>query len=411
MSTGHKRLSASKWTRVKNCPGSIRMEALYPDQPSGKAAIEGTHDHTLLETCIKMGLKNPLDFATGHYTMTDHEGSFVVDIERAERVKVAVDYVKSRQAVNVYPEMQVSHETVFGRSDTGGTSDIIMIGDDWLEIADYKGGFSPVFAENNDQMIQYFWGVIDWCIKKGLNHTLFKSVRLTIIQPRVMGQIDYWDTTIEHLMTTRDEIISAAEATDDPNAPLIGGDHCKWCPHKGACNASTTALLERSGIVFTEISVAQQAADQNPAELSNEKIAEIVTSAPLIRSLLEAVEAEANKRLNAGTAIPGLKLVNGKGSRKWAYDDSEMEARLKKLGIPKDTLFTSKLITPAQIEKVQWTKRDGTTVRLTPKQLLQVENEYIVKFGGKPTVVPESDPRPAIEQPKFEPVLPDWLRG
>jgi hypothetical protein len=253
--------------------------------------------------------------------------------------------------------------------------------------------------------------VIDWCVNKGIDYNKFKTVRLTIIQPSVLGQIDYWDTSIEHLMTTRDEIIKAAEAADDPNAPLIGGDHCKWCPHKGACTASTTALLERSGIVFNEITIAQQAADQNPAELSNEKIAEIVTSAPLIRSLLEAVEAEADKRLNAGTSIPGLKLVNGRGSRKWAYDDTEMEAKLKKLGIPKDTLFTSKLITPAQIEKVQWNKRDGTPVRLTPKQLLQVENEYIVKFAGKPTVVPESDPRPAIEQPKFEPVLPDWLRG
>ncbi len=66
------------------CPGSIREEAKYPEQESGPAAVDGTHSHTLLEHCIKNDLVNPSSMIG--VTMKDHEGEFVVDAARAERV-------------------------------------------------------------------------------------------------------------------------------------------------------------------------------------------------------------------------------------------------------------------------------------------------------------------------------------
>jgi hypothetical protein len=121
--------------------------------------------------------------------------------------------------------------------------------------------------------------------------------------------------------------------------------------------------------------------------------------ASLIQSpelLLEATEDEALRRMQMGQTINGLKVVNGRGSRVWAHDEAETEVKLKKLGIPSGSLHVTKLISPAQAEKLTWTKRDGTKVQVTDKQKLQMERELVVKLAGKPTVAAESDPRPAV---------------
>ena len=94
--TAHAQLSPSKRHRWALCPGSIREEAKFPDEGSGAAAIDGTHSHTLLEHCINGGLADPKDMIG--VRMKDHEGEFVVDADRAERVKIAIEYIRTRVA-------------------------------------------------------------------------------------------------------------------------------------------------------------------------------------------------------------------------------------------------------------------------------------------------------------------------
>jgi len=91
--TTHSKLSPSSRHRWGACPGSVREEAKFPEEPSGPSAIDGTHTHALLERCLKE------EHAAAYYvgqTLTDHEGDFVVDEARAERVQVALDYVNSK---------------------------------------------------------------------------------------------------------------------------------------------------------------------------------------------------------------------------------------------------------------------------------------------------------------------------
>lgn len=64
-----------------------------------------------------------------------------------------------------------------------------------------------------------------------------------------------------------------------------------------------------------------------------------------------------------------------------------------------------------------WANRKGEQKQLTERQLKTMEQEYIAKMGGKLTVAPESDPRPAVVRdaaPLFSaveaaPTLPSWL--
>ena len=167
-------------------------------------------------------------------------------------------------------------------------------------------------------------------------------------------------------------------------------------------------------------------ANKEPTSLTSEKIREIVESAPLIRQFLEAVEAEALSRMKAGQPVPGLKLVNGRGSRSWKLDEEGTAEVLKKMGLPKDAIFKTSVVSPAQVEKVTWkkvSKGEEVVKQLSARQLKTLENEYIVKMAGKLTVAPESDSRQAVTldaAPLFsaieEPVkqeapveLPSWL--
>jgi hypothetical protein len=429
--SGHAQLSPSKRSRWALCPGSIREEAKYPDEGSGPAAIDGTHSHTLLEHCIKTGLTDPHD-QVGE-TFTDHEGSFKVDADRAARVKTAIEYIRERSMngmFKVISEQKVDPKFLLGRDDLSGTVDCQIIGDDWLELIDYKDGMGIVTAEGNMQLEQYAYGVLAE-LKLPVNGAYpFKTIRMTIIQPKLalkgMAPITFSEVPVSNLLGSMGTIIAQAAATDKPDAPLVPGDsQCKFCRAKGSCSALANNVMKEVGIMFQPVvtetlDVAQQSADKDPSTMDDTQIRQIMEAAPLMRQLLEAVEKEALRRLEAGQTIPGLKLVNGRGSRAWALPEEEMAEKLVKMGIPKTAVYETKLVTPAKAEKLTWEKRDGTKMALSDRQLKTMETEYVVKMAGKLTVAPESDSRPAVitnAAPMFSAIeaapaaetLPSWL--
>jgi len=411
------------------CPGSIREEAKYPDTGSGPAAADGTHSHTLLEKCIKQFV-DPLSMVG--QLMTDHEGSFHVDKDRAERVKVAFDYVHQIKnlGLQVISETKVDPEFLLGRKDLSGTVDVQILGGDTIELIDYKDGMGIVSAEGNLQLEQYAYGVLAG-FKLPINGDYpFKTVRMTIIQPKLalrgMSAITSYEVPVSHLLANMGTIILQAAATDKPDAPLVPGEsQCKFCRAKGSCNALASNVMKEVGIMFQPVvtqtlDVAQQSADKDPSTMDDAQIAQIMEAAPLMRQLLEGVEKEALRRLEMGQVIPGLKLVNGRGSRAWALPEDQMAEKLIKMGIPKSAVYETKLVTPAKAEKLTWEKKDGTKVALTERQLKRMEQEYVVKLAGKLTVAPESDGRPAVitnAAPLFSAVeaapaaesLPSWL--
>ncbi len=434
MST-HAQLSPSKRHRWALCPGSVREEAKYPEERSGPAAIDGTHSHTLLEHCIKAGLADPT-LMVGVRLMDD-EGEFVIDADRAARVKMAIEYVKSRGThlngmAEVVPETRVDPQWFTIRDDLSGTVDIQIIGGGVLEIVDYKDGMAEVPAEGNLQLEQYALGKLAEC-RKGHNvpdQYPWHEVRMTIIQPKLALRggtpITTWTVPVSELLTKISVLVDQARATDNPDAPLIPGDsQCKYCRAKGACSALAGNVMKEIGVMFQPIAdqtfeIAQQSADRDPAVMSDDQIRQVMEAAPLMRQLLEAVEKEALRRLEAGQSIPGLKLVNGRGSRTWALPEEEMAKKLVKMGIPKTAIYETKLVSPAKAEKLVWEKRDGTKVSLTPRQMSRMEQEYVSKMAGKLTVVPESDSRPAVVKnaaPMFSVVeaapaaesVPSWL--
>jgi hypothetical protein len=425
----HAKLSPSKRSRWALCPGSIREEAKYPDTGSGPAAADGTHSHTLLEQCIKRVTE--AEFFVGK-TLTDHDGEFTVDADRAARVQTALDYIDERAAeynglCEVITETRVDPAHLLGRDDLSGTVDVQIIGGDTLELIDYKDGMGIVTAEGNMQLEQYAYGVLAGYKLPVNGDYPIETVRMTIIQPKLalrgMPAITSHTVTVRDLLANMGTIIAQAAATDKPDAPLVPGEsQCKFCRAKGSCSALASNVMKEVGIMFQPVvtetlDVAQQSADKDPSTMDDAQIRQIMEAAPLMRQLLEGVEKEALRRLQAGQAIPGLKLVNGRGSRAWALPEDQMAEKLVKMGIPKTAIYETKLVTPAKAEKLTWEKRDGTKVTLTDRQLQRMEQEYVSKLAGKLTVAPESDSRPAVvtnAAPMFSAVetpaeLPAWL--
>ena len=432
MST-HARLSPSKRHRWAACPGSVREEAKFPERDSGPAAVDGTHSHTLLEHCIKGGLKDPTKMVG--IKLKDDDGEFKVDLERAERVKMAIDYIAERVdeqggmwMCQVLAEQRVDPERLVGRDDLSGTVDCQIRGPKVLEIIDYKDGMGIVEAENNAQLEQYAIGAL-----ASVDVIPWEEIRMTIIQPKLaykaFSPITSWTVPVEYLKRRVDDLRAEAEATDDPAAPLVPGEsQCKYCQAKGSCTALASNVMKEIGVMFQPVSVspvelAEQSANKDPATMDGDQIRQIMEAAPLLRQMLEAVEQEALRRMKEGQTIPGLKLVNGRGSRSWALSEDEIADKLIKMGVPKASVYETKLVSPAKAEKLKWEKRDGTKVSLSDRQLKKLEQNYIVKLAGKLTVVPESDGRPAVVNdatPLFkaleapEPVsapteMPSWL--
>jgi hypothetical protein len=80
--------------------------------------------------------------------------------------------------------------------------------------------------------------------------------------------------------------------------------------------------------------------------------------------------------------VPGYKLVAKRSTRQWVNED---EAKIKLLAhLPESEVMESSLISPAQAEK-----------KLKKLKLALPEDSVVALSSGN-TLVPDSDPRPAV---------------
>jgi len=423
----HARLSPSSRVRWQNCPASVAACAKYEGREtrSNPAAVDGTHSHTLLEHCIVHAPKGTVDDPQKFLglVLQDHEGPFSVTQDRIDRVRVATDYIRGRltETSIIHAERRVDPALLVGRPDLGGTVDVTIINEGVREIIDYKDGMAFVDVVGNLQLEQYVFGDLASVIAE--KQELPETVITTIIQPKLAfsgaAPINSCEHPVGHFIERLPIILEAASATDDPNAPFVPGEkQCQYCAHRGACTAASTDALFKSGIKFADMNVVKDAATTDPTTMTDEQLTEIVLAAPLLRKMVEAAEDEALARIRSGHAVPGLKVVKGSGRNIWAKDEADVAAALKKMGVPKDELYKTTVVSAPQALKLKWVKKDGTAKQLTPRQLKVLETEFIMKSEGKETVVPEADGREAVVYTEvsklFAPVpagdsLPAWL--
>jgi hypothetical protein len=303
MAEAHARLSPSS-PRWSKCPGAPRVEADYPDV-AGDAAIDGTGSHLLLELCLET--RNPAiraeqflgqTIGVGHH---DKPSGWVVAMDRCIRVNMALDYVNLRRSqlgeIRVDPESHSNPGQYFGRDDWWGTCDItistilggliqyeigiglpvVQVQGAVLEVADYKDGQGYVDVVDNSQLIAYAGGKVAVYLFDPVSgnpipfdQCFIQTIRMTIIQPKIVNNpIRFVEMTVQELWQKVCELATKACLTDDPNAPLIAGDHCTWCKHLESCPEHATQGVDALNQLITSVGdagTALKAVKDMPAE-------------------------------------------------------------------------------------------------------------------------------------------------
>jgi hypothetical protein len=370
----------------------VREESRYPDI-STPEAVDGTGSHLLLELCLKnptQPVEHYLDKTIGE-RHEDRPQGWWVKSDRIKRVRIMLDYINRRihelgGNVTIESESLSNPGTLYQRDDWWGTTDVTLRTPEVLEIIDLKDGQLYVSEKDNIQLIGNAIGKMGNHPRardeNDIVYESLKTVRMTIVQPKTTTPIRYIEMTPTKLWGWGMKLYKAAQATDDPNAPLLNGPWCRWCKHGRAGNCDTKNKKAMEGInLMTNANNdgmidALQIGQINPADMTNERIASILDATPLILKLLENVDNEAMKRLKAGQIVPGYGIGKGKGSTKFKDPEEVVWNKLKGLRVKKSDVYKNVFITPPQALKL----------KLNKKQLEKVK-EMIKTVPGKDKVV------------------------
>ncbi|MGP5206449.1 DUF2800 domain-containing protein [Corynebacterium casei] len=367
----HALLSASGSARWLNCIPSPLLEEQYPDSDS-EAAAEGTAAHELAE--YKLRVLKGSKFQQRPTSQWDSEEMESHTDDYADHVMATLAHA---QETSPAATLLIEHRLDFSHlvPDGFGTGDAIIIADDTMTIIDLKYGKGvEVSAEANPQMRLYALGALH---QFGMIYDI-RKVKMVIFQPRLNN------TSIDEI--DAQELIQWGETVVKPTAQiamagegeLSPGDWCQFCKHAPACPA-----LAKQYFDVVPMQDAQPAAPA-PDTLSDAQIANIVTWSGDLKKWLTAVEKHALDEANNGKTYPGLKLVEGRSVRKYT-DEEQVAQKVEQLG---HEPYEKKLRGITAMTKLLGKKTFDTEL-----------GELLHKPEGKPTLVPESDKRQAL-QPK-----------
>lgn len=388
------------------CYGKLAMEKGLPES-SSKYADEGTAAHAVAE----MSLLQEQDAAAFVGRMIEVKNGVKVECteEMAEAVQVYLDTVRAIPGDHVVEQKVDYSRYLFdeGQMAEGmtafGTSDFTSVieADRAIVVVDYKHGRGvAVSAEENEQEMLYALGAIsaydlvydiedDW------------TVKLMIVQPRA-NNISEWTTTVgtlkEFALKAKIAARHAAYQYDGKAEPVLspGEKQCRWCKAKATCPALAAEVRETVG-GSADVEEFMDLTDPAKGTLvtfaldlrSEEWLTGAMDRVDLIEQWCKAVRAETERRLLAGTEVPGYKLVQGKrGNRAWV-NPAQAEEALKAMRLKTEQMYDLKLISPTAAEKLHKAGEIG------PRQWLKVKELY-AQSEGSAHVAPASDNRPAL---------------
>lgn len=386
----HAEFSPSQLPRIIACPGSYKASKGQPN-PSSPFAEEGTMLHEVMKHYLT---------EEDYELPVDNKWPFTLDDEQRECVNQLLSWVKDTKAlysgleVIEMIERRVSLSwlvNVFGYKElleeVAGTADYILIvpSERILIVADWKFGRGVEVFATSDQLKAYALGALEALI--GSDDTHYWRVRAVIGQPRIKSDVE------EHLYYTKwldGELFDWLESTLIPALINATSDNltfnpdedgaCKFCRAVG-CRARYEARLED----FNDL----MKAEETQAEVTIEEKVSLVEKFWRLEKYMAVIQGELYAALMSGLPVPGMKLVKGRASRSWALgENTTINTLMSQLGLQlKDCYVEPKLCSPAQIEK-----------KLSKGVRKSDDFTSLVKTSsGKPSMVPESDKRPALE--------------
>lgn len=395
--TRHSHLGASSAHRWLNCAGSIRLtnkliEAGTVKPSTSRPAAEGTAAHLVFAACMEDGedavSMKDMEIEVDHWL-------FTVDDEMIAGVQEALTWCRDRISrakkegfeVEVYVERGMESLT---DEDAYGTGDIIIhIVGDRLIVGDLKYGRGVTVEPDSDQNYYYSYLALENYVT---DPDTIKVIESWIFQPR----IPHPNGTIRRHVTNVQEVtdwwfkraLPGMEETRNPDAELVIGEWCRFCPAKGNCPALKGEAVEFNTTI-------------DPTHMTDEELGEVLVKLDVLVKALPTFEAEALRRARGGAKIPGRKLVRQKGNRVFKDkqpvkanpddpDDDTMvevtleDAILEAFGMEAYTDPTLK--SPAQIEKLEGGNEFAAQWAYSPDKGLTLAKESDKRMEVRPNV-------------------------
>ena len=384
----HALISPSRSERACKCLGSTLAEAGLPDT-AGPAAVEGSAAHAIaaynLECSMFPAAATPAAWVgkmTREYLEYEPDeddprvGDVVITEEMMEGIDLYTSYVWEQTASRPQAELHVETKVAISSisEDISGTADAIIdepFGD--LHIIDLKFGRTLVEVDNNYQLSYYGLAALE-TFDKLLDH---QRVLLTIVQPRGFhphGPIRTIEKTKDELTGewypkfagTYENVESQKNGFIEPE--YLPGDWCDWCKNKLTCEALTSVVQE---MALTEFEDADE-----------DKRHDILGKTKAVEKYIEALKEWAHGELLQGSKVPGYKLVQTLGKRKWK-DEEALEAHLGA------DIYRKVVQSPAQLKK-----------HLGKEQHEAIE-ALCERVPGAPRLVKDTDKNPEYVAPSI----------
>jgi len=366
----HAILSASSSHRWLNCPPSARLCETYEDKGSDYAA-EGTDAHSLCEYKLRKALGMEATDPTENLTWYNEEmddcangyASYILELVEATKETCADPVVLIEQRVDFSRWVEQGF----------GTSDAIIISDGMLHVVDYKHGLGVlVEADNNPQMMCYALGALE------LFDAIYDidTVAMTVYQPRRQN-VSTFEMSKDDLFCWADEVLKpTAELAFAGDGNFLCGEWCGFCKAKHECRARAEANLMLAQYDF-----------KLPPLLEDTEIEVILSRADQLVSWVNDIKEYALQQAISGKEWTGFKLVEGRSNRRYT-DESAVTQTVTDAGFDP---YERKLLGITAMQKL-----------LGKSRFDELLSAYIEKPQGKPTLVPESDKRPVMNNAKTD---------
>lgn len=373
----HALLSPSSAARWLTCTPSAVLESKCEDVTTD-AAREGTEAHMLAELKVQRltGVLSAEEYKKEWKLF--NENSEYYDGEMEEATELYADIIaeklneareRSKDAL-AFAEQEVDLSRVVPGG--FGTVDTTIIADGLMEIVDFKYGKGvKVDAEGNPQLRLYGLGMY-------LDQSIFYKIErvcMTIVQPR-LGNISSEEMSVADLMEWGAKVVAPkAELAAKGEGEFVPGEsQCRFCKAKTLCRARAEENLKTAREDFAL-----------PPELSTDEVAELLPRLDELQAWAKDLQEWAqDQAVNHGVTFKGYKVVAGRSNRKYT-DEGAVAEKLLASGYEHDDIFEEKLLRITQMEKL-----------LGKKKTAELIGDLIEKPAGKPTLVPESDKRPAM---------------
>ena len=364
----HALLSASSSHRWLSCPPSARLCEQYEDKGSDYAA-EGTDAHTLCEYKLRRALGMEAEDPTENLTWFNEEmtdcatGYATYVLEQVEAAKQTC----ADPVVMIEQRVDFSHWVASGF----GTADCLIIADGTMKIIDYKHGRGiMVDATENPQMQCYALGALE--LFDGIYD--IDTVRMTIYQPR-RDNVSTYELSKDELYHWADEVLKpTADLAFAGDGNFLCGEWCGFCKAKHDCRARADANMELARYDF-----------MLPPLLTDEDIEDILSKVDDLIAWAADIKEYALQQAISGKDWTGYKLVEGRSNRR----------------------YTNELVVADAVSRAGFDPYERKVLGVTAMQKLLGKSRfdellaaYIEKPQGKPTLVPESDKRPAMNTAK-----------